>query len=328
MELFSRLPNLQWLDLRDNQLHELPEEIGRLHDLRCLLLDNNCLTRLPVTLAYCRELSGLHLSGNPLIEPPPEVCKQGCGHILKWLAKYDIHPKPRHEYTTKRDSLEAAEYNGRQYELWDSPSQTHSTWHKHESRKKPAFSRRLVMQRSAAFLSRDDRIKLRKAPIPSETTLRNKARNLQKQRQEQIRRATALREIERMRKQDVEDQWRNETRRQQYERSVRILSGDLTLPPVRPPFAMAGDSPGTEQIHTRRSTVNRNRTHSTALSAGDKTSDIDDIRHQIQNLIAQMSNSTISEGATEPQRALVKANEDLLKLQTLRSRLEHPTKPL
>ena len=44
---FTALINLEWLDLRDNCIKELPPEIGYAQNLQCLLLDNNNITQLP-----------------------------------------------------------------------------------------------------------------------------------------------------------------------------------------------------------------------------------------------------------------------------------------
>ena len=51
LDLFEKLFNLTWLDLRSNFLAELPREMGLLRSLRTLLLDDNQLRSLPAELS-------------------------------------------------------------------------------------------------------------------------------------------------------------------------------------------------------------------------------------------------------------------------------------
>ncbi|KAF3708567.1 Leucine-rich repeat-containing protein 27 [Channa argus] len=59
--LFFRLPNLQWLDLRNNQIVSLPAEIGMHRSLRTLLLEGNPISELPPELEL-PEVEKLQLS--------------------------------------------------------------------------------------------------------------------------------------------------------------------------------------------------------------------------------------------------------------------------
>ena len=68
-----RLGNLQTAMLIDNQLTELPPEIGGLTELQTLMLDGNQLTRLPPEIGQLTKLQTLWLDGNQLTELPPEI---------------------------------------------------------------------------------------------------------------------------------------------------------------------------------------------------------------------------------------------------------------
>lgn len=74
-----------WLDLRDNQLIDIPTSIKNHQGLTHLLLQNNCLTTLPNALGTVISLKVLQLSGNPLMYPPREIIKAGVAKIKKYL---------------------------------------------------------------------------------------------------------------------------------------------------------------------------------------------------------------------------------------------------
>jgi Leucine rich repeat/Leucine Rich repeats (2 copies) len=57
-------PGLRWLILTDNQLTELPPELGGCARLQKLMLSGNRLTALPPELAQCRQLELLRLGAN------------------------------------------------------------------------------------------------------------------------------------------------------------------------------------------------------------------------------------------------------------------------
>ncbi len=61
--------------LIDNQLTELPPEIGQLTELRTLMLDGNQLTELPPEIGQLTELRTLWLDGNQLTRLPPEIAR-------------------------------------------------------------------------------------------------------------------------------------------------------------------------------------------------------------------------------------------------------------
>ncbi|GBP32442.1 Leucine-rich repeat-containing protein 27 [Eumeta japonica] len=84
-DFFESLPNLMWLDLRDNELRELPKFILNHPSLTHLLLQNNKLTSLPPELGTVHSLKILQLSGNALSYPPQEIVKSGTKKILDFL---------------------------------------------------------------------------------------------------------------------------------------------------------------------------------------------------------------------------------------------------
>ncbi|NEQ54121.1 MAG: TIR domain-containing protein, partial [Leptolyngbya sp. SIO3F4] len=70
----GQLTSLTQLDLRSNQLTQLPPEIGQLTSLTQLDLRSNQLTQLPPEIGQIESLQYLDLQGNP-IPIPPEILK-------------------------------------------------------------------------------------------------------------------------------------------------------------------------------------------------------------------------------------------------------------
>ncbi|XP_030628130.1 leucine-rich repeat-containing protein 27-like [Chanos chanos] len=83
--LFRSLPNLVWLDLRNNQLTHLPPNIGQHRNLRTLLLERNPIRELPPELGHLICLKALSLRLCPISFPPQEVVEQGLPYILQFL---------------------------------------------------------------------------------------------------------------------------------------------------------------------------------------------------------------------------------------------------
>ena len=108
-DLFLRLPNLKWLDVRNNQIPQIPADgLDKHASLRYLLLGGNLIRTLPVQLGKEKEeeiqfvffhchvgkvkgLSALNLDGNPLDHPPFEIVKQGIKAIQQYLRDQSDH---------------------------------------------------------------------------------------------------------------------------------------------------------------------------------------------------------------------------------------------
>jgi internalin A len=73
LRLLKQVDGLQELWLDNNQLTQLPPEIGHLTSLRVLRLENNRLTRLPPEVGQLTSLRQLRLDGNRLTVLPPEI---------------------------------------------------------------------------------------------------------------------------------------------------------------------------------------------------------------------------------------------------------------
>ncbi|XP_067908780.1 leucine-rich repeat-containing protein 27-like isoform X1 [Heterodontus francisci] len=86
-DFFHQLPNLIWLDLRNNKLTSLPLSIGDHRYLKTLLLEGNPIRKLPVELGNLTSLKALNLRKCPIEFPPKAVMHQGLIAILAFLRK-------------------------------------------------------------------------------------------------------------------------------------------------------------------------------------------------------------------------------------------------
>ncbi|KAF9408307.1 hypothetical protein HW555_011976 [Spodoptera exigua] len=84
-DIFITLKHLKYLDLRDNQLTDIPTSIKLHCNLSHLLLQNNKLTTLPNELGTVPNLKVLQLGGNPLMYPPREIINAGVSTVKKFL---------------------------------------------------------------------------------------------------------------------------------------------------------------------------------------------------------------------------------------------------
>ncbi len=76
-------PIVRWLILTDNQIEQLPPEIGTLSKLQKLMLAGNCLRSLPDEMAACQNLELIRLSANQLSSLPAWLLSLP---RLAWLA--------------------------------------------------------------------------------------------------------------------------------------------------------------------------------------------------------------------------------------------------
>ncbi|MGN7987581.1 leucine-rich repeat-containing protein kinase family protein [Pedobacter sp. 22226] len=76
-------PNLRWLILTNNNITELPEEIGLCKQMQKLMLSGNRLSALPEELANCRNLALLRIAANKLHELPQWITEMP---KLSWIA--------------------------------------------------------------------------------------------------------------------------------------------------------------------------------------------------------------------------------------------------
>lgn len=75
--------NIRWLILTDNNITELPQEIGNCHRMQKLMLAGNQLSELPEGLRNCRNLALLRISANRLKQLPEWLLTMP---KLAWLA--------------------------------------------------------------------------------------------------------------------------------------------------------------------------------------------------------------------------------------------------
>ena len=82
----SLLVNLKHLSAGENNLLEIPAEIGTLENLEELYLnDNPNLQFLPYELALCKRLALMSVEGCPLSRLPPHVVDGGPSAIIQVL---------------------------------------------------------------------------------------------------------------------------------------------------------------------------------------------------------------------------------------------------
>ncbi|KAI1894582.1 hypothetical protein AGOR_G00117260 [Albula goreensis] len=85
--LFSSLPNMVWLDLRNNQIGQLPAEVGQHRCLKTMLLEGNPITKLPLELGNVITLRALSLRRCPIVFPPQDIITKGVQCILQFLRR-------------------------------------------------------------------------------------------------------------------------------------------------------------------------------------------------------------------------------------------------
>lgn len=74
------------MDASNNQLREIPEEIGMLVNLKSLLLFHNRIQSLPSEIGYLHKLEMLGVEGNPLEEDlKEEIIRSGSKALVTHL---------------------------------------------------------------------------------------------------------------------------------------------------------------------------------------------------------------------------------------------------
>ena len=82
------MKNLRILAIRDNELVDVPQEIGELSGLRELHLQGNRLTVLPPSLGHLDFLSSrsiLKLDNNPWVPPIEDQLMLGVSHVIEYI---------------------------------------------------------------------------------------------------------------------------------------------------------------------------------------------------------------------------------------------------
>lgn len=95
------LRNLETLLLFQNRLRKLPDSIGKLSRLTTLWLGNNKLTALPRQITQMNSLEwddqsfnlSTNIEGNPLVDPPYDVCAKGITAIREYYQPKKIKNK-------------------------------------------------------------------------------------------------------------------------------------------------------------------------------------------------------------------------------------------
>ena len=89
------MKNLRILALRDNELVDVPQEIGELSGLRELHLQGNRLTVLPPSLGHLDFLSSrsiLKLDNNPWVPPIEDQLMLGVSHVIEYIRTGEMFP--------------------------------------------------------------------------------------------------------------------------------------------------------------------------------------------------------------------------------------------
>ncbi|KAL7291109.1 hypothetical protein TKK_0015238 [Trichogramma kaykai] len=84
-ELFIILKHLKWLDIRNNQLWNIPTTIKGHACLETLLIQGNNIERLPCELGLVPNLTNLQTANNPIVFPPKEILDLDCASIVNFL---------------------------------------------------------------------------------------------------------------------------------------------------------------------------------------------------------------------------------------------------
>lgn len=79
---------MEHLDLKHNQLRDLPDELGNLKRLAKLDISHNMIQEIPWGLGNLRDvLTQMNVDHNPIVVPPKAILTKGTQTILIWLSK-------------------------------------------------------------------------------------------------------------------------------------------------------------------------------------------------------------------------------------------------
>ncbi|XP_050716360.1 leucine-rich repeat-containing protein 40-like isoform X2 [Eriocheir sinensis] len=101
-EQLTHLTGISILDLRDNQMDDLPDQITLLQGLERLDITNNNLSTLPFHLGLLPHLKSMPLEGNPMRLIRRDIVQRGTVQLLKYLrsrVSAPIHTFPGFENT-------------------------------------------------------------------------------------------------------------------------------------------------------------------------------------------------------------------------------------
>ena len=72
-EIFTLAETLEVLDMTDNHLNTLPDDFGKLKNLKILFLSNNLFKEVPTVLSHCAKLSMIGFRNNQIVTLPEDA---------------------------------------------------------------------------------------------------------------------------------------------------------------------------------------------------------------------------------------------------------------
>ncbi|CAN5801819.1 leucine-rich repeat-containing protein kinase family protein [soil metagenome] len=88
-EIFTLADTLEVLNLSGNALSSLPDDLGRLHQLRVLFCSDNAFTELPAVLGQCAQLRIIGFKANRIRHVPTATFSPALQRSLHWLILTD-----------------------------------------------------------------------------------------------------------------------------------------------------------------------------------------------------------------------------------------------
>ncbi|XP_026481201.1 leucine-rich repeat-containing protein 27-like [Ctenocephalides felis] len=84
-DIFTCLPYLIWLDIRNNKITEIPTSIKFHQSLETFLMQNNNIKRLPLELGTVVSIKNLQILPNDIEYPPLHVVSKGTKEVMDFL---------------------------------------------------------------------------------------------------------------------------------------------------------------------------------------------------------------------------------------------------